>query len=61
LLAAGDALRDAGLERMERFGARAGLYYGNVNGGSATAQACYRQLLCEQMQAGKPYALMAII
>ena len=61
LLAAGDALRDAGLERMERFGARAGLYYGNVNGGGATAQASYRQLLCEQMQAGKPYALMAIM
>jgi 3-oxoacyl-[acyl-carrier-protein] synthase II len=61
LLAASDALRDAGLERMERFGARAGLYYGNVHGGGATAQASYRQLLCEQMQAGKPYALMAIM
>jgi 3-oxoacyl-[acyl-carrier-protein] synthase II len=61
LLAAGDALREAGLERMERFGARAGLYYGNVNGGGATAQTSYHGLLCEQMQAGKPYALMAIM
>ena len=39
LLAAGDALRDAGLGRMDCFGNRAGLYYGNVNGGSATAHA----------------------
>ena len=61
LLAAGNALRDAGLESMNRFGGRAGLYYGNVNGGSATAQAAYRQLFCEQMQAGKPYALMAVM
>jgi 3-oxoacyl-[acyl-carrier-protein] synthase II len=61
LLAAGDALRNAGVERMDRFGSRAGLYYGNVNGGSASTQTSYRQLLCEQMQAGKPYALMAIM
>ena len=61
LLAAGNALHDAGLDRMDQFGNRAGLYYGNVNGGSATAQASYRQLFCEQMQAGKPYALMAVM
>lgn len=61
LLAAGDALRDAGVERMDRFGGRAGLYYGNVNGGSASTQTSYRQLLCEQIQASKPYALMAIM
>ena len=61
LSAAGNALRDAGVECMNRFGSRAGLYYGNVNGGSATAQASYRQLFCEQMQAGKPYALMAVM
>src|ERR1700712_3792029 len=59
LLAARNALRDAGLERLDRFGDRAGLYYGNVNGGGATAQASYRQLLCEDMQAAKPYALMS--
>jgi 3-oxoacyl-[acyl-carrier-protein] synthase II len=61
LLAAGDALRDAGLDRMEQFGHRAGLYYGNVSGGSATGQASYRQLLCEGTQAAKPYALMSIM
>lgn len=61
LLAARDALHDAGLERLERFGSRAGLYYGNVNGGSATAQHAYRQLLCEQAQAGRPYAPMSIM
>lgn len=61
LLAAGDALRDAGLARMDGFGSRAGLYYGNVNGGSTSAQASYRQLLCEAMQAAKPYALMSIM
>nr|WP_314622981.1 beta-ketoacyl-[acyl-carrier-protein] synthase family protein [uncultured Noviherbaspirillum sp.] len=61
LLAAGNALHDAGLDRMDQFGDRAGLYYGNVNGGSATAQDAYRQLFCEQMQAGKPYVLMAVM
>jgi 3-oxoacyl-[acyl-carrier-protein] synthase II len=61
LLAARDALHDAGLDRMEQFGSRAGLYYGNVNGGSATAQAAYRQLLCEDAQAVRPYALMGIM
>lgn len=61
LLAAGDALRDAGLGRMDGFGDRAGLYYGNVNGGSTTAQGCYRQLFCEDMQAASPYALMSIM
>jgi 3-oxoacyl-[acyl-carrier-protein] synthase II len=61
LLAARDALRNAGLERLEQFGSRAGLYYGNVNGGSATAQAAYRQLLCEDAQATQPYALMGIM
>ena len=59
LLAARDALSNAGLDRMDRFGDRAGLYYGNVNGGGATALASYRQLLCEDIQAAKPYALMA--
>ena len=61
LLAAGDALRHAGLDRMEQFGSRAGLYYGNVNGGGATAQEGYRQLFCEAAQAAKPYALMCIM
>ena len=61
LLAARDALRHAGLDRMDRFGSRAGLYYGNVNGGGATAQASYRQLLCDDMQVAKPYALMSVM
>lgn len=61
LLAARDAVVNAGLERFDDFGSRAGLYYGNVYGGSATAQASYRDLLCEQMQATKPFALMSIM
>lgn len=61
LVAARDALRNAGLDRMAQFGNRAGLYYGNVNGGGATAQASYRQLLCEGMQAASPYTLMSVM
>ena len=61
VLAARDAIADAGLGRFDQFGSRAGLYYGNVNGGSATAQDSYRQLLCEQSQACRPFALMSIM
>ena len=61
IVAARDAISDAGLDQFDKFGARAGLYYGNVSGGAATAQHCYQQLLCEGKQAPKPFAIMSIM
>jgi 3-oxoacyl-[acyl-carrier-protein] synthase II len=60
-LAGRNALADAGLERLDALGARAGLYYGNVNGGSTRAQADYQQLLCNAQQATNPFSIIAIM
>lgn len=60
-LAGRDARADAGLERLDTLRARAGLYYGNVNGGSSRAQADYRQLLCNGQQATNPFSIIAIM
>ena len=38
VLAAGQAIGDAGFDSFAGLGQRAGVYYGNVNGGSATGQ-----------------------
>jgi 3-oxoacyl-[acyl-carrier-protein] synthase II len=61
ILAARQAAQQAGLQDFASLGARAGLYYGNVNGGSASSQECHRQLLCADAQASKPFAAMAIM
>ena len=60
-LAGRDALADAGLDRLDALGARAGLYYGNVNGGSTRAQADYCQLLCNAQQATSPFSIIAVM
>lgn len=61
ILAARQAVGDAGFDRFDAFGQRAGLYYGNVNGGVASAQAWYQQMLLEGKQASRPYSAMAIM
>lgn len=61
ILAARQAIGDAGFENFEDYGQRAGLYYGSVKGGVATEQAWYHQLLVEGKQTAKPYAAMAIM
>ena len=61
ILAARQAVEDAGFDRFDAFGQRAGLYYGNVNGGVASAQAWYQQMLLEGKQASRPYSAMAIM
>ena len=61
ILAARQAVEDAGFDRFDGFGQRAGLYYGNVNGGVASAQAWYQQMLLEGKQASRPYSAMAIM
>ncbi|GHB93977.1 beta-ketoacyl-[acyl-carrier-protein] synthase family protein [Thermomonas carbonis] len=61
ILAARQAVNDAGFDLFDAFGQRAGLYYGNVNGGVASAQAWYQQMLLEGKQASRPYSAMAIM
>ncbi len=61
ILAARQAISDAGYESFDIFGQRAGLYYGNVNGGIATEQAWYQQLLVDGKQASRPFSAMAIM
>ena len=61
IVAARQAVGDAGIDDFAALGVRAGVHYGNVNGGVATAQAWYQQLLMEGRQASRPYSAMAIM
>lgn len=61
VLAARQAASDAGLDAFDGFGARAGVYYGNVSGGAASQQAWNEQLLLEGKQASRPFTAMAIM
>jgi 3-oxoacyl-[acyl-carrier-protein] synthase II len=61
VLAARQAVQDAGIDEFASLGVRAGVHYGNVNGGVATAQAWYQQMLLEGRQASRPYSAMAIM
>ena len=61
VLAARQAATDAGLDSFAGFGQRAGVYYGNVNGGVSAAQTWYQQMLLEEKQAARPFAAMAIM
>jgi len=61
VLAAGQAIADAGVEDFAAHGLRAGLYYGNVNGGAASVQSWAQSLLAEGKQASRPFTAMAIM
>lgn len=61
VLAARQAVGGAGFDTFEGLGQRAGLYYGNVNGGVAAQQAWYQQMLLEGKQASRPFSAMAIM
>ena len=61
ILAARQAVEQAGFHDFARLGVRAGVHYGNVNGGVATAQAWYQHLLVDGKQAARPYSAMAIM
>ncbi|MFC3108716.1 beta-ketoacyl-[acyl-carrier-protein] synthase family protein [Undibacterium arcticum] len=61
ILAARQAITDAGFDNFAEYGQRAGLYYGSVKGGVATEQAWYQQLLVEGKQAARPFTAMAIM
>ena len=57
LLAAGQAMRDAGIENFASHGARAGLYYGSVAGGVKTQQDWVKQFY-EGTEVSRPYTIM---
>lgn len=61
VLAARQAILDAGIEDFSAFGLRAGVYYGNVNGGAASVQSWAQNLLVEGKQASRPFTAMAIM
>lgn len=61
ILAARQAIGQAGLEEFSAYGERAGLYYGNVNGGTATGLEWFQQLLLEGKQRSRPWTSMAIM
>jgi 3-oxoacyl-[acyl-carrier-protein] synthase II len=59
ILAARDAIHDAGLENFTKYAQRAGVYYGNVSGGTASQHLWYQQMLVDGAQAPRPFFLMA--
>lgn len=61
VLAARQAIVHAGIEDFAAFGLRAGVYYGNVNGGASSVQAWAQNLLAEGKQASRPFTAMAIM
>ena len=62
ILAARQAVEGAGLDpSFAAFGQRAGVYYGNVNGGSTTGQSWVDQLMLQGKQASRPFTAMAIM
>lgn len=61
ILAADQAMRQSGHADLAEYGLRAAVHYGNVNGGVATAQAWYGQMLLEGRGASRPFTAMAIM
>lgn len=59
VLAAKQAIDDAGITDFRPYGLRAGVYYGDVNGGAATIQAWTHALHVEGKQASRPFTAMA--
>lgn len=59
ILAARDAIHDAGLDNFSKHGQRAGVYYGNVNGGTNSQQAWHQHMLVDGAEASRPFVLMA--
>ncbi|MEP6881923.1 MAG: beta-ketoacyl-[acyl-carrier-protein] synthase family protein [Dokdonella sp.] len=59
LLAAREALRDAGIEQFEGHAERAGIYYGTIGGGVNTAHDWFRQFYADRVEVAKPFTVMA--
>lgn len=61
IVAADQAIAQSGHTDFDAYGMRAAVHYGNVNGGVATAQAWYQQMLVDGRQASRPFTAMAIM
>lgn len=61
IIAARDAIKNAGFESFSEYGQRAGVFYGNVRGGSQTELDMYGQLLLEHKEAARPFTAMAMM
>jgi 3-oxoacyl-(acyl-carrier-protein) synthase len=59
MLAAGQALKDGGIEQFEGYAQRAGLYYGSVTGGVKSEHDWVRQFHVDKVGSSKPYTIMA--
>ena len=61
IIAARQAMADAGLSEFSNYGQRAGLYFGTVRGGANTEQEWYEQLLIEHKGTSRPFTAMAMM
>lgn len=61
IIAARQAMADAGLGDFSNHGQRAGLYFGTVRGGAQTEQGWYEQLLVEHKGTSRPFTAMAMM
>jgi 3-oxoacyl-[acyl-carrier-protein] synthase II len=59
LLAAQQAIADAGLSKFGEYGPRAGLYYGTVGGSVAVEHDWVEKFFVEHKQIAKPFTIMA--
>lgn len=59
LLAAREAMQDAGIEQFEHYAQRAGLFYGTIGGGVNTAHEWFQRFYADHVEASKPYTVMA--
>jgi 3-oxoacyl-[acyl-carrier-protein] synthase II len=59
MIAAGQALRDAGVEHFEEYAQRAGLYFGSVTGGVKSEHDWVRQFHVDKVESSRPYTIMA--
>jgi len=59
LLAARQAVSDAGLDLFAPLGTRAGVYYGSVGGGVATEHEWVRQFHVDHKRLARPFTIMA--
>lgn len=61
LIAASQAISDAGLATFAQYDQRAGLYYGSVRAGTELEEEWFKQFLLEHKQAARPYSVFAIM
>lgn len=61
ILAARQAVSDAGLGSFSDYGPRAGLFYGTVRAGAETEHTWYEQLLLEHKETARPFTIMTLM